>query len=102
MSDIEMELPYNKREIDMQFSGINEKLDTIDNKVTITNGTVADLKSKMIFFRGALWAIGTIMTLILIPISVYYINQRIQAPSRAEEIQAAVDKALANYNIEVQ
>ncbi len=76
---------YSKRELDLQFATIGEKLDsfekkfdgrldTIDQKVSKTNGSVASLKGWRFWTTGAM----AVVIFAVIPLVIYIFNLQTQ------------------------
>ncbi len=97
-------------EIQVKFKGIEDSLSRIENtgentlkQATMTNGKVASLVGWRERVTGALWAYGSCLTLIIIPLAGYVLWMQATEPQRTRDAaKDAVTSYFSQYNVQIK
>lgn len=101
-----LDSPMGNTELRITLAGIESEIgdvksiaiETRDQAVK-TNGSVANVKEDLAFWRGALWVMGAVIVFIVLPILGYALYQVVNIPTI---VQTSIQTDLNNYNVKVQ
>lgn len=63
-----------------------ELLKDIKTQAIATNGGLTRVKGQIIFVQGVLWALGTVLTFVVIPLVFMFLQGRIKSTQNAQEV----------------